>query len=570
MKRFHIIALGALALFGMASCEMKDELWGSSSNSNEDGGLELSVTAKQPVSMTRADAVTVNTDNYPVSIAHKTDADVKKEFEKVSEMPSYVALPVGEYTVSSHTPGEVTKQMSAAYYAGSTDMTISKGITTQTTVVCKMKNSRIKVVYGTDFLAAFESWTMTVDDGTNSAISYTEANTSPADVYYLFEENTVEKINVNISAKTKAGNTVSEKRTFKKANATEGYEEESKYFGGGDAIQINMGAVENANGIVDDITINTFITFENESSSVEIPVVIASLTMPSNASYTIDDNNASTDMPTEADALVETPAGLQSLVVTIESGNEAFTAALNTLKTKTGLDFINGVDIVDNTAFETLIQATDATLKAPAGSQVANYTFPIAKFLTKLNAFGATDSGKAHKFTATVTDNEGSTASGTYTVTITKPVVEEPEITTPSMELPDDLTISLSEGTEGITAVAKIKAPATLNSMTVKIVAGCDAFVEALNMTKNMTLDFIEGVDMVAQGAYVNALFSSIGKSEVVAPTTDTTEYEFSIHSFFTFITDPTDEGKAHEFQITVIDDNGESVSGTFKLTVKE
>lgn len=564
MKKINIITLGILAVFSLASCELSDELRGNSSDSTGDGSAQVNVSTKVPVSMTRAE--TVSTNEFPVLIEHQTDADVKKGY-LVKELPNSIALPVGKYTVSAHTPGELEKKMSAPYYAGSNEIEIEKGLTTKTDVVCKMKNSRIQVKYGTDFITAFSEWTMTVDDGTNTAISYTQDNTDPAAVYYYFTENTVEKITVNISAKTVDGNTVSDSRTFKKTNATESYEEVSDYFGGGDAIVITMGAVGDSNGHITNITINTSITFENSSESVEIPVVIASLDMPSSTSYTIDDNNVSTDMPEEASTVITTPAGLKSCVVKIEAGNTAFQTALSQLN---GLDFTTGVDIVDNTTFLALIQETDATLTVPTANQTDAYTFPIAKFFTKLNSFGATDDGNAHKFSVAITDNDGNTASGVYSVAITKKATETPD-GAPTLQLPTDVTYG-SKGT-GMPASADaiISAESGLDKVIVKISGGNSAFNEILTDLKMDGQSFLmsgDGVDIINNSDFT-MLLKSVDETWA-APVDGTTSYEFHIGAFFSFLnqTGATDEGKAHEFHIEVTDKNGNSTSGVFKVTI--
>lgn len=123
-----------MAVFSLASCELSDELRGNSSDSTGDGSAQVNVSTKVPVSMTRAE--TVSTDEFPVLIEHQTDADVKKGY-LVKELPNSIALPVGKYTVSAHTPGELEKKMSAPYYAGSNEIEIEKGLTTKTDVVCK-------------------------------------------------------------------------------------------------------------------------------------------------------------------------------------------------------------------------------------------------------------------------------------------------------------------------------------------------------------------------------------------------------------------------------------------------
>ena len=95
---------------------------------------------------------------------------------------------------------------------------------------------------------------------------------NPADVYWLFEEGKVEAVTVNVRAVTTDGNTISDRRVFRKSDATENYEDVSNFFGGGDALEINMGTVVSPTGEVTGITVNTFITFDNYEDSVEIPV----------------------------------------------------------------------------------------------------------------------------------------------------------------------------------------------------------------------------------------------------------------------------------------------------------
>ncbi len=441
MKRFNIIVLSALAVISLASCELKNELTGNDSNKIVTGTLELGVSVKQPGAQTRA---AEETDKFPVVItgASTEVSDVQREYASVSEMPSSVVLPVGKYTVSSHTPGEIQKKMDSPYYGGSVNMTISKDITTSADVICKMKNSRIQLNYGDDFKTSFQSWTITVDDGSTTALSYTDENKEPSPIYWYFDEEAVNAITVNIRATTTEGNTVSESRVFKKSDAAEKYDDVTDFFNGGDALEIKMGTVTSSTGNVDGITINTTITFENHDEIVEIPV-----------------NGEETG-----------------------GGNE-----------------------------------------------------------------GGEEGGG---------DNPGGeTGDG------------------PTLKLPADVTFSLSNDTRP-KAVAQITAPATLKSMFVKIIPGNVGFAEALELTEQVGLYFTkdEGVDLVANAETVNVLFTIVGKPEVVAPTTDTTNYEFAIDAFFYFLGDATNgEGEeAHQFMITITDDNDKQISGTFKVNITE
>ncbi|WP_300813379.1 DUF4493 domain-containing protein [uncultured Bacteroides sp.] len=425
MKLINIIALSTAAILSLASCEMKNELTGSLVDKQDMGSVELGISVKQPVSQTRAEE-TVATNNFPVTIQGTSaeTADVLKEYATLDEVPSTISVPVGNYTVSSHTPGELQKKMENPYYAGSTDITVSKGITSEVDVVCRMANSRIQMKYGDDFKAAFSTWTITVDDGTETALSYTESDLNPAPVYWYFGEN-ITSITVNIRAVTVQGNSVSERRVFKKEDAADKYEEVGDAFTGGDALEINMGTVESSTGELTGIDITTNITFEDESESVEIPTTgpgggpeppiggDVTLNLPADVTYSISAGNA----PASADAYIASEAGLDKIIVTITAGNDAFQAILVDL-TMDGQSFLaenGGVNLIDNEDFGNLVATVGSS--APTNG-TKEYTFPIGAFFTFLDMTGATDSGKQHEFHITVTDKNGEEASGVFKVTI--------------------------------------------------------------------------------------------------------------------------------------------------------
>ncbi len=430
MKLTNIIALSTAAILCLASCEMKNELTGSLVSKEDTGAVELEVSVKQPVSQTRAEEVATN--NFPVTIQGTSTGvtDVLKEYATADEVPSSITVPVGEYTISSHSPGTLEKQMNAPYYAGSTNITVTQDVASQVDVVCRMANSRIQMLYGEDFKEAFSEWTITIDDGSEMALSYTQANLTPDAIYWHFDDN-VTAITVNIKAKTVEGNTVTESRTFKKSDAAENYEEVGDTFTGGDALEIKMGTVESSTGDLTGITITTNITFENESESVEIPTTdpdepgegggdpvepgegAVTLNLPEDVTYSIEAGNA----PASADAYIASEAGLDKIIVTITAGNDAFQAILVDL-TMDGQSFLaenGGVDLIDNSDFGNLVATVGS--QAPTDG-TKEYTFPIGAFFTFLDMTGATDPGKSHEFHITVTDKNGETATGVFKVTI--------------------------------------------------------------------------------------------------------------------------------------------------------
>ena len=434
MKPLHTFLLGTAAILSLASCELKNELSGSLVNKEDTGAIELGVSVKQPVSQTRADASEIDTNTYPVVIQGTSDGvtDVTYEYNTLSEMPASIIVPVGQYTISSHTPGTLEKQMATPYYAGSTDITVSKDIASKTDIVCRMANSRIQLNYGEDFKEAFSEWTITIDDGGEMAMAFTQDELEAAPVYWAFSENAT-AITVNIRAKTTTGNTVTDRRVFKKSDASENYEEVGDVFTGGDALEINMGTVTSSTGELEGIDINTNITFEDSNESVEIPTIdpeeptdpsepgeggegtegAVTLNLPADVTYSI----SAGDAPASADAYIASEAGLDKIIVTITAGNDAFQATLVDLKMD-GQSFLaenGGVDLIDNTDFGNLVSTVGS--QAPTDG-TKEYTFPIGAFFTFLNMTDATDPGKSHEFHITVTDKNGETANGVFKVTI--------------------------------------------------------------------------------------------------------------------------------------------------------
>ena len=434
MKPLHTFLLGTAAILSLASCELKNELSGSLVNKEDTGAIELGVSVKQPVSQTRADASEIDTNTYPVVIQGTSDGvtDVTYEYNTLSEMPASIIVPVGQYTISSHTPGTLEKQMDTPYYAGSTDLTVSKDIASKADIVCRMANSRIQLNYGEDFKAAFSQWTITINDGSEMVLAYTQEDLNPTPVYWHFNDN-VTAITVNIRAVTTEGNTVTESRTFRKIDASENYEEVGDAFTGGDALEINMGTVTSSTGDLEGIDINTNITFEDSSESVEIPTIdpeeptdpsepgeggegtegAVTLNLPADVTYSI----SAGDAPASADAYIASEAGLDKIIVTITAGNADFQAILVDLRMD-GQSFLaenGGVDLIDNADFGGLVSTVGS--QAPTDG-TKEYTFPIGAFFTFLDMTGATDPGKSHEFHITVTDKNGETANGVFKVTI--------------------------------------------------------------------------------------------------------------------------------------------------------
>ena len=274
--------LGALLMGALASCEMKDELAGTSASSSQEmGALELNLSVLEPGSRAIDPA-----DNFPVTIACPSDLenpDKNKEFGSYGSMTNPVELPVGEYTVSANTPGEMMSVMTTPYYKGSEPMTISAGRTEQVEVECKMANTKISLDLPEDF-ESFQSWTIQFDDGASHTLTFGTGEDVNGDgsaaLYWNLGDTGVPTITMNITATTADGVQVSQRETFKKADAEESYDDDEENFVGGDALDVKISVTEEPIDpdepeetkpqISFGITVDA--TFNNTNESVTIPV----------------------------------------------------------------------------------------------------------------------------------------------------------------------------------------------------------------------------------------------------------------------------------------------------------
>ena len=439
MKVFNHIGMALCLLVGLASCEMREEILGKK-DSQESGLLRLSVEAIAPKVQTKA---AVATDDFAVSIVGVSE-EVKgdtKNYDRVSDLPASIELSVGTYNVVSHTPGELEKQMDYPYYMGNKDLLIENGKDTQANVQCKMRNSRIQLTYTPEFLAAFESWTITLDDGSDIAYSISHDNrvgTSPKAGYYAFEENGAEFVTLNIRATTVTGNAVTFSQPYYKKDAESGYDEnDGANFMGGDALLITLKPkapdAPTSGTIGIDVTVN--VLFANSDTEVKIEVNDKNqtpdpkpdpdptpggdgdlvLNLPEDITYSIKD----AEFP-KAVAKVLAPSKIKSMTVKIVAGNELLPEALE-LANSIGLDFLTGVDLVSQgKTVEALFTSLNyPEVKAPKSTDTL-YEFPIDTFFSLLNTSGVTDMGKGHEFHITVVDGNNESKSNGFKVFITE------------------------------------------------------------------------------------------------------------------------------------------------------
>ena len=411
MRKLQIMiwVAGLLLTTGLASCEMKDELKGNAGViSSEVGYLDLDVAIGQK---TRANEMTsVSADDFPVEIKG-TDVDYTKTFESyealTKELP--LALPVGNYTVSAHTNAELKAVMDIPYYSGETLLTITKGVTANAEVVCKMKNTKIQLVYDPEFSTTFKEWDITVSDGSANILTYDETDLNPKAKYWLVADN-VKTIKMHVDAVTQDGTKVSEDRSISKPD-----DADSDFWAGSDALTVTMEPgeptdPENPNGVTG-IKVTVQISFDDNEQEdiVEVPVedddsdpvppapgAEPSIAIPQ-STYTLPG-----DAEKNADATITAEAGIKSVKVQIVPGNEMFAGIVNEMF---GAE---PFELIGNKTLGEVFSGMGISLPSEGDTE---YIFPVGNFFSLLSGMGATDSSEGHVFRITVEDENGETAS---------------------------------------------------------------------------------------------------------------------------------------------------------------
>ena len=424
MKRKNILSICLLAATSLASC-VSEEI---STTKSGEGVMTLDVELLKPQA-TRAD---VNTSEFPVVI-YNAEGTAVKSFSQLADVPKQVPLEVGNYTVESHTPGMMEKIMTAPYYKGTEDVTILKGINSKADVVCKMANGSFTINYSSAFITDFSSWDITIDDGGESALHFSNTDgNDPAIIYMAFEEN-VSKLTVNFKGKTTAGNTISASNTLTKVAASEKYDDDNTNFSGGDAIVINFEPVASSEGNITGVTLTADIRFEEHEEWISMEVGDKeggfvpdtpdpgpdepgggeiTMNLPAPISFPI--LGANSVSPSLGDTYLAATAGFRSITVSISSTSAEMNSSLAALSTEYGVDFISGAEIVDNQNVVELFDSLGQPLSVPTQGDTS-YNFPIGNFFGFLQVLAG-----SHTFYLTVTDMHGNTKSGSVNITITE------------------------------------------------------------------------------------------------------------------------------------------------------
>lgn len=440
MKTMNKWMWAVTLLFGLASCEMKDEILGKDLMSGDTGLLSLNVETGQA-----SRGTTDQVDQFPVVITG-TDVDYTKKFDSYADLQAEekVTLPVGTYTIEACSPGEFLSKMYEPFYGGKLEnVKIKKGQTSEISVVCTMQNVKISIDLTEEFLATYDDWEFNVTDNKGHIETYTksENGNTPAPVYWKMDES-IETIYINGTAQTVGGETVTISGTAKKSNLPNFEEGDDTSFIGGDELKIEFTPVKvegSTPGILEEgvkITITMFNSEKNEN--VEIPVTPGTdggdteepgtgedggdegegdggeetaaeptISFPQ-STYTLP-----ADATKNADAIITAEAGLKSVKIQIIGGNETFQGIV---EAQFGAE---PFELIGNDTLGKIFEDLGMNINLPTKS-MTNYKFPVGEFFDILSSMGATDKSGGHTFEITVTDQNDKIASGKLSVIVTE------------------------------------------------------------------------------------------------------------------------------------------------------
>lgn len=440
MKKIYTFACGAMLLAGLASCEMKEELFNNGGFSGDTGLLDLGVAFNSETNTvpTKADEIDESTlpegDGFTIELsgAYDTSFVYKTEMEPV-------LLPVGDYTVYAHSTieGGLVKYMDVPYYGKKQTATISKDIETGVNIVCGMENTKFQLVYGSEFATMYGKWEITVTAGdcvreyTYDSATDGETPQSPAAEYWALAED-VKSFTVEISAWTKKENIlVTQSKSFSKDDATN--------YQGGDAIRITMEPGDPSASVEGQATISIEVQVFSQYDEITEEVPVTGIPGPGEETVTITLPKTSYSLPADltlaesANATISAPAGLKSVKVTINPDSEGFEQALGLVGDM--LPFMTeGVELVVENAedpmkaqlegvFGLIAPGTTVPTKEP---ETTNYNFPVGNFFSVLAATSmGTTTSTGHVFKISVEDNNGNKDSAELNIVVTETIDTE-------------------------------------------------------------------------------------------------------------------------------------------------
>lgn len=286
MKKFSIL-MGLLAfVVGFSSCEMRDEIMGRNEIGKDAGALELGLLSiYNGVAMGRADAAVdngtasgnfdkedVDVNQYTLIVTNtETQEEVAKGVVadlKNQEGKIIIPLNEGNYSVQAYNyDGQNVSVSERPFFKGEQTFSVTKGISTNVDLTCKLACIEIELALTTAFTDSFkDDYTVTIDNGENASQVFD--NSSIGKKYYFKTPVQKNSLNVAVKATSKEGNFIELLATVQKPENAEGGHAD---LAGGDSFVISLtenGATESHLSI--GLTVD--LTFTEQGETIEIPV----------------------------------------------------------------------------------------------------------------------------------------------------------------------------------------------------------------------------------------------------------------------------------------------------------
>lgn len=286
MKKYSIL-MGLLAfVVGFSSCEMRDEIMGRNEIGKDAGALELGLSSiYNGVAMGRADAAVdngtasgnfdkedVDVNQYTLIVTNtETQEEVAKGVVadlKNQEGKIIIPLNEGKYSVQAYNyDGQNVSVSERPFFKGEQTFSVTKGISTNVDLTCKLACIEIELALTTAFTDSFkDDYTVTIGNGENASQVFD--NSSIGKKYYFKTPVQKNSLNVAVKAISKEGNFIELLATVQKPENAEGGHAD---LAGGDSFVISLtenGATESHLSI--GLTVD--LTFTEQGETIEIPV----------------------------------------------------------------------------------------------------------------------------------------------------------------------------------------------------------------------------------------------------------------------------------------------------------
>lgn len=346
MKTYTIYTTCAAALltWGLASCELRDELRGHGLEENE-GYAELTfdtktngevVTATTKATMDGTfDEADINPANYTIRVVNtESGAQVKEmTYQALTALNGKVALDEGKYRVEAFNyDGSSVNASARPFFKGTSNFQILPGSTTRVSTSCSLQNIEVGVKLSADFLNSFkDDYTVTVSNGEAGSWIFDKTNIDKK-VYLKVPDTAISSLDAVIKATTQVGDRIVTQISITKPADAEG----GTQLKGGDSflITLNPGSepITRYN-----LQVSVDLTMNETGATISIPTENIVFNESTGGGEAGDESIVITGLPanytlaeaqTNAVIKFNVPRGIQNILVTISSNNDRFNSTI--------------------------------------------------------------------------------------------------------------------------------------------------------------------------------------------------------------------------------------------------